>query len=508
MAKYLDETGLGIVWAEIKKRLDGVADAAFLGKGSGLEYDSAETKIYLKDAAGNKLGDGIDAAPFIKDGMLEDVTTVVASVDSPIIYDGKGTGDNGAYVDGEKFIKFVWNTDGQEKVDYLLASEIGKVYTAGDGVSLEGDKISINEVDADKTKLSATITIAGGPLANNVIETGDEWPWEDEAGNKIIPQGKSVWEILTGLFLKVIEGTAVWGGISWSPSLAKPTATLSKDGTVEVGTTITATVAPNGTVSSNSRSATCTCSHGYFNSTDGSWNSGNKTVSVSGSVTKNEPAITWTWNGVATTEKSLKVSEEGDNILSVSQSGVSVSVPALSETTVYASTNTKSVLTDTAASKKQVAVLTDNSTEVDRARDLTSSNSDSVKGSYYYWVGTVAGTGLTLSSSIIRALNTKSGWVSSLAAAGTEVLTTVTVPSGGNTTIVAVPAGYTIKQILALGKDVRNEWAVVNGSGVYSDPKATVDVTLPDNSIKSYSIFFKENKGGADLEYTNLKLGK
>lgn len=139
---------------------------------------------------------------------------------------------------------------------------------------------------ADVTRTTDSIQIAGGPLANNIAETNDVWPtgWTDDSGNKIIPEGKSLQEILSALFLKVVYGTVKWGSVSWSPSVDAPTVTLSSNGPVEVGSTVTISTLTAGTAKGGTRSATCTASQGYFDSVDGSHNSGNKKVSVNGTV--------------------------------------------------------------------------------------------------------------------------------------------------------------------------------------------------------------------------------
>ena len=118
--KYLDSVGLSHLWGKVK---DGLA-----AKGSGLAYDGGF--IYLKDANGNVLGKGIDATPFIKDGMLDDVTIIEATEDSPVNYEGV------EYTSG-KFIKFSWNTAaGAGKVDFLKVDEIGKTYSGSDSISI------------------------------------------------------------------------------------------------------------------------------------------------------------------------------------------------------------------------------------------------------------------------------------------------------------------------------------------------------------------------------------
>jgi hypothetical protein len=80
-------------------------------------------------------------------------------------------------------------------------------------------------------------------------------------------------------------------------------------------------------------------------------------------------------------------------------------------------------------------------------------------------------------------------------------MASVTVSAGGHTYIIAVPEGYTIKQILALNSDAKAAWSAEG------EPKATVAVKLPDNTEKMYNVFYCENTGGADSAFTNLKLG-
>jgi hypothetical protein len=224
-------------------------------------------------------------------------------------------------------------------------------------------------------------------------------------GNKVIPSGTSVQDILQGLFLKTINGTVSWGNKSWSPSLGSPTVTLSSNGPVEIGSTVTCKVVSNSSVSGNNRSATCTASQGHFDSVDGSWVSGNKTVSVDGS-TSGSVSLAYSWNNSALTDfvsesTTLKV-VSGTNTFKVDQSGITASVEALPETTVYASTNTKSVLSDVSAK------LTDTKPA---DKDLTSTNNDTIVGSYIYFIGQVSGTGLTYNSDLVRGLSTK-GFVS------------------------------------------------------------------------------------------------
>ena len=374
------------------------------------------------------------------------------------------------------------------KEKYNQDSHGDGIYFAADSKEIVANGATYGK-NADASKTTADIIVAGGPLADDITQN---WPSEwVKDGNKVIPSGTSVQDILQGLFLKTVEGTVTWGNKSWNPSLNNPTVTLSSDGPVEVGSSVTATVVTTSTVSNNTRSVTCTTTQGYFDSVDGNYVSGNKTVSKTGSAS-GTLSVSYSWNGNAVSEfesgkTTLKV-QEGSNEFKASQSGITASVEALPTTTVYASTNTKSVLANASAT------MTDTK-PADKA--LTSSNTDSLTGSYYYFVGQVSGTGLEFTSDMVR--NLSKYFVSQKQ--GTELLSEVVVSAGGNTYIIAVPEGHTITQIKALGDDARGAW-MSDG-----EAKATLDIVLPDNSTKAYNIFYCDNVGGADSKFTNLKLG-
>lgn len=378
----------------------------------------------------------------------------------------------------------------RENFDATKHSE-GIYFTNDTAEILTGQETSYGK-NADASTTTADIVVAGGPLADDITTN---WPesWVKD-GNKVIPSGTSIQDILQGLFLKTQNGTVTWGNISWSPSLDKPTVALSSDGPVEVGSTVTASVTTKSSVSSNTRSATCTTTQGYFDTTDGTYQSGNKTVSKAG-TTGGTLSVAYSWNDVAVSDftsnsTTLKI-KEGTNTFKVAQSGITASVDALPETTVYASTNTKQVLSNVSAKLTDTKPATKN---------LSSDKSDTITGSYKYYIGEVEGTGMEFTSDLIKGLNTKTGFVSDLSTS--DVLANVTVSAGGHTYIIAVPEGYTITQILALNDDAKGAWMTNNG------PKATVSYVLPDNTTKTYNIFYSDNVGGADSKFTNLKLGK
>ena len=105
-----------------------------------LSYNSYDKEIKLVGKDGSDLG-SIDATPFIKDGMLDDVS-----------YDASSN-----------TLTFTWNTDGETKSDTVVLSDILDPYVAGNGINIDGTTISVKRdtssesfltVGADGVKLS------------------------------------------------------------------------------------------------------------------------------------------------------------------------------------------------------------------------------------------------------------------------------------------------------------------------------------------------------------------
>lgn len=214
------------------------------------------------------------------------------------------------------------------------APKAGKDIKIGDGS--EQDKTSIN------VALGEDITVAGGPLADNIVESGDTWPWTDAAGNKIIPKDKSLSEILAGLFLKKLNGTLT-ESYSWSPSVGAPSAKFDKTGAIEVGTNITPTFAANDMVSGNNSKVSISGTYGVV--VDDKFQSGAYTETKAGTVTGTAAASATIKLGsdaaVAATNGASYSAKEGTNTLSVSNAGLTANAAEFTAKTVYASTNTK-----------------------------------------------------------------------------------------------------------------------------------------------------------------------
>lgn len=292
---------------------------------------------------------------------------------------------SGAVV-GDKYVKFEFQNN--DTPQYLPVKDLVDVYTGSTSIEVsENNVISVKEVDASLTKLSTTIEVKGGPLAD---DASDNWPWTD-GDKKVIPSGKTMEEILTALFLKVVDGTVVFGNVSWNPAVNKPTVTLSKTGTIEVGTKVKVTKLTNGDFNKAKRSVTLTTTQGYFSGD--TYNSATtKTFYSAESTSSGTEVITCKWNNVATdvTVNSTELTViEGTNTIVATQSGLTATVSAIPAMTVYASTNTKTKLTDTTPSKKQVATL-DEAEDTYTVTGLSNSNSTSVTAYYPIYTNGVA----------------------------------------------------------------------------------------------------------------------
>lgn len=387
-------------------------------------------------------------------------------------------------------------------VDASALYFVSKDISTFDGVDFGGTIYRGNDAlgttCADHLKTVEDIKIAGGPLANDVSESKEEWPWKDAEGNKIIPAGKSIQEILSAMFLKVINGTVKWGSASWSPSVGQPTVTLSDNGPVEVGTKVkVSALSVNTTISDNKRSATCTASQGHFLSdasgnATGSHVSGNKTVSVDGSVS-GTPVLSCTWNNVATeitVNETELVVVEGTNTIKASQSGQTATIDALPSTKVFAATNTKQVLENVSATLSDTKPAD---------KPLTNSNADTIEGKYKYFIGfygdtTFADKVYTVES--IRKTDKKQeGWMN-----GKTIDTTITVDAGTKGMYIAIPEGIdntgeslNVIQTTALNTPVGGEMA--------ANVRAMDGFACAGDATKNYKVFTWSFPGGtADKE--------
>lgn len=360
---------------------------------------------------------------------------------------------------------------------YFVTKDVSTLDGVDFGGTIYRGADALGTTCADHLKTVEDIQIAGGPLANNVAETNDEWPWKDAAGNKIIPAGKSVQEILSAMFLKVVNGTVKWGSASWSPSLANPTIELSKAGPVEVGSKVTISKLVAGAATAGSRSVTCTCSQGYFDAdadgnATGSHKSGNKTIKVDASIS-GEASLACTWNGVACDASAELVVVEGTNTVKATQTGQSAVCEALPATKVFAATNTKSLLADVSASFSE-----NKPTDI----ALDSSKTDTVNAYYPIYTNGKQGTANAQSNetTLVADDATKLNLV-----ADNTIFYVLFAPmiDGGTGYRLLVKSGKTITQAMALN--------TLNGK---------YEVDMKSSFVKAADVV-KKLSGGVEIDY-------
>lgn len=441
---------------EVADKADKADLAAFV---ADVEY--ADNKIVFKNAEGEELA-SVDAAPFIKDGMLSDVEIYTA------------TAEDENLVADEKYIKFTWNTDGEEKVDYILASEIGATYTGSDSIEIsEGNVISLKSADAELVQVGE-IPVGGTPLANLLLEN-------------------DITSISAGNLQAVLE--ALFSQNNWAAnprrnvpteltvSMSAPYINFSKTGTQEVGTSI------NVTASAKTATASASISYEGF---DYGWSADNDNTrdfegnpsSVAVSGTKDEASnykLSFVTNngfgGVDiadvdgnTLAATAMVVAEGTNKITVTASSPTFTATVPGQAAVYACSSLKK--TDDA----HVVEASSDSTITGAVKTATASASTT--GAYYAFVG------------FSDTLPTTSDAYRAFASNGFSRLGKGSVKAGTcdkTYMAVCVPAGWDFTCNTSLGADMRASFTETGD----------VNIVLPNGVEKAYKYYALTYKDGA-----------
>ena len=380
---------------------------------------------------------------------------------------------------GDKYVKFEFQNNNTPQ--YLPVKDLVDVYTGSASIEVsENNVISVKEVDATQTVLSKDIEVNGGPLADEANNWPDAWK---KNGKNIIPSGATMEAILTNLFLKVTSGTVVFESVSWSPALNTPSVSLNSGGTIEVGSKVKVTKLTGGSFNKAKRSVTLKATKGYF-SGDTYYSATAATFNSAESVSGGTSVLTCTWNTnpteitVNSTELTVK---EGTNTIVVKQSGVTASVTAIPEMTVYASTNTQTKLTDTTEGKKQVATFKETETGYTRS-NLTATTSASVTAYYPIYTNGKQGSHGSASSEISHVAD--DGTKLSLVADGTIFYVDFAPMIDGGT-------GYRL--LVQKDKKITHAIALNPNNGNY-------EVDMKNDFVKAAGTVTKKS-GGVDTEY-------
>ena len=349
--------------------------------------------------------------------------------------------------------------------------------------------------EAGETTTKNNIIIAGGPLANNVTETGDTWPtgWVDDAGNKIIPKNKSLEEILKVLFLQEKYGILTDPVYAWDPALSnKPSVDIKKDTAsvidtlVPVGTEVTVSFAIHEGETNQATATVSGATYGYSldgtNITNGTSYTANATGQrVDGTLVIE--SATFQGENVKSQVAGAKYKvKEGDNALSVKQSGRTAIPGSFADATVYNVSNTKTINREGFKTINQAGFEAATSVYAGGSKALSNSISVKVTGYYPIYYGWLTDTSDTINKEHIIA-----HFVDTLKAQLTmtpdaNVPTTTTTGPGNSSFILALPVDLGYTSIVV--KNATNEAPA--GTPYYVDVNSVVEE-------KQYRVFYIAN---------------
>lgn len=514
MAKYLDETGLGTLWNQIKTNFYSVNDL-------GLEYDEETKTIKLKGKDGSYIGDGISAAPFIKDGMLNDVfvINVTGDAESGFYYDPDGEGEgepvkieHPEVTEAGKYILFQWNTDaGDNKIDIIKTSDIGATYTGSDSINISGsNQLSVTKVTSDITKTKDMIPVAGGPLAKIVLNDTDF----AEKYKDGIPADTNLQALLFSLFAKEIYPNASVSNGKLASAFAKPSVSVASAGqTVEVGTPISvaqfAAYEPGNTPTARTYSEfTNGWSAADDDSKDGdgnpasvqvtsiSLNTGNYTVkrtyTLFGKSSDATTTVTNADKASVVIPADNVIVEEGDNKVRFDISGPGHKGTVLASPEYFIVSN----FGNTDSTKK---VAAQNQQDLSNTSATAAYQEYKVTGRYKFFFGyTTKQTADSMTSDEIRALNgVAPGWINP--SGNTQIFGDPGIKSDGNSIVIAVPNTYELKTVT----DSMGNSYVGNFNKI-----ADVEVKLAGDAKTQYTVFMYPISSGTQMDLKNMTVGK
>lgn len=348
--------------------------------------------------------------------------------------------------------------------------------------------------EAGDTTTKNNIIIAGGPLANNVTEGGDTWPtgWVDTAGNKIIPKDKSLEEILKALFLQEKYGTLTDPVYAWYPALSNtPTVDIKQNTTsvvntlVPVGTEVTVSFAIHEGETNQATATVSRATYGYSLNSQTIEDGTSYTAYATGQDVAGTLAIesaTFQGENVKSQQAGAKYKvKEGDNELSVKQSGRTATPGSFADATVYNVSNTKTINTQDFKTINQ-AGFTSSTAYAGGSKPLSNSISVKVTGYYPVYYGWLTDTRDTITSDYIT-----NHFVDTLKArldktANADVPTTTTTGPGNSSFILALPVDLGYTSIVV--KNATNEAPA--GTPYYVDVNNAVEE-------KQYRVFYIAN---------------
>lgn len=378
-------------------------------------------------------------------------------------------------------------------------------------------KIDHEEAVASKTKLGQKIVIAGGPLANNIAESGEVWPSKWTNGNeKFIPEDATMADIVMNLFCvekwptSVSTSNATLVSTMETPSLTYNGKTANNNSTtVEVGTTVSYEAKSGKSSYTATPYKASGFTYGYSAANDNTKDNAGTSKSASfgtiSAVSDSIPTLTLsgkvseTINGTAATADAGAASKSGSVVIALGDNKIKAQSKSITYTgtcsalpVYYGCSNLGNTEKELSTGEKQTYPSTAKS---ETTLTSTAVNSGTIEincvGAYKVFVGYVAEVPTT--SAGVRAMNANNRLGKGNCGTTDEVYTI-----NNNYMVVAVPTGWDFT--------IQNDLGQADQRNSFSKSDAVVNVELPNHTAEvpstvSYDIWSIGWSGGA---YKNL----
>ena len=525
VAEELGENGsVAEAIAKLKEELQGeIEDVANAAKSYEIVAISGDELTALganvKEAFKLVDEDGAQAGQIIKlykDSALKEVALEGQELKfTYILADGS---ESTVGVDVSQFLAESEFGDGLEVVDHVV-----KVNLAEDKIvdnktqknfiefEEEGDKkaIALRSIDTDATVLQKEIVVAG---------LSDQFGAGNYENNDVIAAGTDIYTILQNILCKELYPESVSSStLAYSASMSDLTLTLDKSSTQEVGTLVNMTVGKtNGSsASKTSDSSVYGMEYGYssddndtkesadasiiatpsYEVSDNTYTISAKLTGFTADATTNVQTVPTTVTGDGSASlgaTALGCLVEGDNKITISATGASYAYSCDAIDAVYYCSN----LGNTDAAKVSPSVDAVDTT----TSKPTKSASATVTAKYKYFLGYSSATTYNeLDSTAVRALTTKSNWVTKDGT--TTIVNADPIKSNGKSIVIACPAKYKLATIQnGVGADILENFTTKGSEG-------TVDVKTGE-IMTSYKVYVYPITNGAVVEFKNVTLTK
>lgn len=460
-------------------------------------------QFILIDEQGRQVGDTIKV---FKDSSLKSVELDDSTLKfTYILSDGQ---ESIVDLDLSKLVSNTKFTDGLVVKDNTVSLNISK--TSEDNknfIVLESDEkaLAVRSIDTDSTIVTDRILVSGGPLDSSILR--DLLP-KDSNGNAYIEKGTDIQSLLLSLFTKVIwpNPTVTEGTIN--TTIAVPSFTLNKSGTVEVGTVATLSDATLSEVVNNTTDRTISeFTYGYTTAVDGTIIK-NKSITIAATnvgVNNDNYTMTRDFTGFVNTDDSATPSTtasdvkldgttctivEGTNKVKITVTGPKGTCQFAEAPQYYVASNIGTLSDEHRSPRKDLATVNE-STTPSNSKEL------SVTGKYKYFLGYSNNTTSDqFDSASVRELTTKSDWIN--VNSTTTIVDDTAIKSNGKSIVVACPSKYKLATI--------NNGA---GANILANFNSVGEVDIITGSITTkYKVYVYPIANGAEVEFKNVTLTK